>query len=286
MSTIFANDFDSVADRTDQAPGWYAWTDLSKEPQLDTTVSHGGLPGKCCRLDYDNAPVPINPDGGTGAIATGAIRYRIPDMNAGEILYLRWYWRTSTNFDIVPGGSGSKIMYIGSYAYGSAYPAINNGVSNHRIRVSMYNPTASSSTGPWGNKKVGRLQFDVEDNETPENVGSTNLTSDGTWQCIEFYFKFNTTGVSNGEVSWWIDDVLQGQYTGVDLRGSDPGFSPTPSAAFNTISIDGYFGGAETNVHPAQSTYYDDVVAATTKIGPTGGGTVANAIILRPVTMM
>jgi hypothetical protein len=242
--------------------GWYDWTGVSKQPQLDTST--GYTDSRSIRLDLAGAPVPIDPDGGSNAISTGTLRHALPDINAGQSLYCRWYIKWSNGFLFVPGGSGSKMFYLNAW---QGNGGANHGNSNHRIRFSYYNPTGPAPYGPWTNPGVARLRWDTQDIEFGPNVGSPIDFTAGPWYAVEIYVRPNTVGVNNGEIKWWVNGLLQGSYPNIDVRGSDPDYSPNPGAPFNAISLDGYFGGGNTNAHPAQSTYYDNVVCSSNQIG-------------------
>ena len=269
---IFICDDFATITQDSTAGGWYDWNDVSKIPQVDTTV--GLTDSRSIRLDLAAASVPINPDNGTGAISTGTIRHQIPNISTGQTLYCRWYAKWSNNFQFLPGGSGAKHFYIWAYA-GNGGPT--HGDWQHRFRFSYRNPTGCCS-GPFSNPNIARLQWDVSDNELGENIAQTNLTA-GPWYAIELYIKVNTVNVNDGEVKWWINDVLQGSYTGVNVRGvNGDGYTKDATVPFNAVSFDGYFGGIETNVHPAQSIYYDNIVCSSNKVGLAGSSNVSPSV--------
>lgn len=122
------------------------------------------------------------------------------------------------------------------------------------------------------------------------------------WFCIEIHAKANTPGMSNGELSFWIDDRLVGDYRpgtpeGTWLRAqfhtggctfsactppqpfSGFDFRSSSEVRFKSIFLDAYYerGSAATKrmelerrgltLSDAQTILYDDVVVATERIG-------------------
>ncbi len=131
--------------------------------------------------------------------------------------------------------------------------------------------------------------------------GQTPFVRD-TWMCIEMMAKANTVGQSDGQLAFWVDDQLVGDYRpgypdGTWLRDSfytggcsysactDPvpfeGFDFRSSAdvQFKLVVLDAYYERGSfaekkaaleakgLTVSDEQTIYYDDVVVATQRIG-------------------
>jgi hypothetical protein len=92
-------------------------------------------------------------------------------------------------------------------------------------------------------------------------VGPTPLFSEelsGQWHCIEGHLSLNTPGAADGELEFWIDDVLQASRSDLDLRGSWTDY------AINALVIENLWpGGAP---EPLRR-WIDDVVISTEPIG-------------------
>jgi hypothetical protein len=86
------------------------------------------------------------------------------------------------------------------------------------------------------------------------------------WYCIEVFVKLNTPGAADGQLAAWIDGEQKMFYDGRQFRGSDPN-DPAPStSAMNALIVTGQYGGP-TPVPQQQSSWQDDYVGATERIG-------------------
>lgn len=122
------------------------------------------------------------------------------------------------------------------------------------------------------------------------------------WVCIEIYAKANTVGMMDGELAFWIDDQLIDHYRmghplgtwlrsqfhtgGCDFSACTPpvpfegfNFRTSDEVGFKSIFLDAYYQRDTSatkraelesrglTVSDEQTIYYDDVVAATERIG-------------------
>jgi len=79
----------------------------------------------------------------------------------------------------------------------------------------------------------------------------------GRWHCYEFMAKANTPGQRDGRVAFWVDGVLRGDFPNLRLRSVD-------TLKINNVHLSTY----SSRVRPNQTLWYDDVVVATSYIGP------------------
>jgi hypothetical protein len=79
----------------------------------------------------------------------------------------------------------------------------------------------------------------------------------GRWYCYELMMKANTPGKRDGRVAFWVDGKLGGDFP--NLR-----FRTTEELKPNHVIIVAH----SSNVRPNQTFWYDDIVAATSYIGP------------------
>jgi len=94
----------------------------------------------------------------------------------------------------------------------------------------------------------------------PSFVKRPDLTPDrDRWICYEFMVKANTPGQRDGRLAFWIDGRLAGDFPNLRLRD-------VPTLKANIISI-GLYTMNEAIKSPC-TMWYDDVVAATSYIGP------------------
>jgi hypothetical protein len=121
----------------------------------------------------------------------------------------------------------------------------------------MYTPTNGSNIYIAMHWTGTQYELDV----TPFFVGGDNgtrvLTPNqtltpvtlGAWHKIEWYVKYAATpGGPSGIVRWWLDGVLQGQYT--DVRTS-------PDAGFNAYAFDPTWGGGGGTKSETDFYWYD-----------------------------
>lgn len=90
----------------------------------------------------------------------------------------------------------------------------------------------------------------------------------GRWYAVEFQVFLNTPGVSNGSVKIWVDGVLVGTKSNINIRGNGGS-----TVKVNRIRVGGWYSnGANSNTcpNPAQAStmYVDDVAVSTQYIGP------------------
>jgi hypothetical protein len=83
----------------------------------------------------------------------------------------------------------------------------------------------------------------------------------GRWYCYELMVKVNTPGERDGRVAFWVDGKLAGDFPKLRLRS-------VPVLKANRINIYTY----SSRRRPHTRLWYDDIVAATTYIGPQVGG--------------
>jgi len=80
----------------------------------------------------------------------------------------------------------------------------------------------------------------------------------GRWHCYELMVKANTVRQRDGRIAFWIDGKLSGDFPGLRLRDVD-------TLKINFLSMGFYIGR---NRIKDNTIWYDDVVVATSYIGP------------------
>jgi len=115
-------------------------------------------------------------------------------------------------------------------------------------------------------RKWGDILFPTGDIQPAENMGlfgehfvpRPNLMAErGRWYCYELMVRANTPGERDGRVAFWVDGKLAGDFPNLRLRS-------VPTLKANHIVIVSYSSSKRPNV----THWYDDVVAATSYIGP------------------
>ena len=77
------------------------------------------------------------------------------------------------------------------------------------------------------------------------------------WHCYELMVQTNTPGARDGRIAFWLDGRLAGDFPNLRLRS-------VPSLKVNQIAMVSY----SSSVHPGTTHWYDDLVAATSYLGP------------------
>jgi len=228
-------------------------------------TAHGWILGETLPT-YANNNVYCNTIGSNGSPC--ALRLNLPQDGAGTqypdkpfpdqqtTIYARFYVKFSPNYVFncyFPDGSGQeqKIFYLRS---------LSGGNMAYRHLVSVFGRDSACFSG----QHVGEFLIDlnIHDTQLRYNKGDAPIVPD-RWYAVELGVTQNTVGQANGRARLWVDGVLVSDYSGLDMRqGAGPA-----SAAINDAWISAYYGGP-TGTHPDQDVYYDNIVVATSPIGP------------------
>jgi len=194
-----------------------------------------------------------------------------------DVLFVRYYMKYAKEF---PGCHHTGMAILG------AAPGVNLGNStgvrpdgrNHfTALVDTIPPWNGPSPDPPGymdiycyhmdqGRKWGDILFPNGDIQPAENVGlfgehfipRPNIMAErGRWYCYELMVKANTPGERDGRVAFWVDGKLAGDFPNLRLRSVE-------TLKANYIVIVSY----SSSKHPNTTHWYDDVVAATSYIGP------------------
>lgn len=138
----------------------------------------------------------------------------------GREMYVAFWWKPSEPF--FESGAGNKIafMFNGGGSTGQSYIILRHGV----VDVSTYNGLGNTRNHP-------------------PNVNATPIVL-GQWHRIEWYHNVDT-----GLLQWWVDGVMQGEYTDVFNAKSFDMFQFSPT-----------FGGCCTEQKPWTDHYWFDHV--------------------------
>jgi len=162
-------------------------------------------------------------------------------------VYLRWYQQWSTGFAWEPSGTG-LVGVTTSTRYPQFYPFAVGVGGAFAIQAQVV------AEQEWRSENFFVNQGDP-----------VNFVSD-RWYCIEVLVKLNTPGAADGRLAAWIDGEQKLFYDGRQFVGSSPD-DPAPStAAIDALLVTGHYGGATTVPQP-QSSWQDDYVGATERIG-------------------
>jgi hypothetical protein len=204
------------------------------------------------------------------------------DKQLGEerdVLFLRWYSKFDKDFavgrsSVHNGGSISSRYFPG----GQATPGIradgrnkflanyenenSTGSSPGALNIYCYHPEQGGSFGdhfypsgrviPGSEVRSGAATFGPSFVARPEVFPES-----GRWYCYEFMVKANTPGLHDGRIACWLDGKLVSDFPNLRFRSVED-LKP------NHVIIVAH----SSSVRPNQTWWYDDIVAATSYIGP------------------
>jgi len=196
-----------------------------------------------------------------------------------DTLHVRYYMKYHPEF---PGCHHTGMCILAgapgvTLAMGSATGVVPDGRSHFVALLDTLPPRRHSTIPPPGNidvycyhmdqaRKWGDLLFPTGEVMPSENnwlfaenfVPRPNVNVErGRWYCYELMVRANTPGKRDGRVAFWVDGKLAGDFPNLRFR-TDEALKP------NHVIIVGH----SSRVRPNQTLWYDDVVAATSYIGP------------------
>jgi hypothetical protein len=228
---FLSDDFEGdITDVNGMISGWDGPARPSVMYQSDQRPHDGA---RSLQLDY----IP----GSTGA---GYMYRHFPGQ---QQVYLRWYQQWSAGFAWEPAGTGLLGVKT-SASYPQFYPFAVGVDGTFAIQAQVV------AERQWGSEN-----FFV-------NQGDPVSFAPDRWYCIEVFVKLNTPGAADGQLAAWIDGEQKLFYDAREFRGSRPD-DPAPSTtAIDAFVVSGQYGGL-TPVPQAQSSWHDDHVGATERIG-------------------
>lgn len=200
-----------------------------------------------------------------------------------DTLFVRYYMKYLTNF---PGCHHTGMLILAgapgvTLEMGSATGVVPNGRSHFVALVDTLPPGKDSGGLPPGNmniycyhmdqgRKWGDLFFPTGEVVPPENewlfatgfVPRPNLNVErGRWYCYELMVAANTVGKRDGRVAFWVDGKLGGDFPNLRFRDTE---ALKPNHAIICVH--------SSSTRPNMTLWYDDVVVATSYIGPQAPG--------------
>lgn len=216
----------------------------------------------------------------TSSVSFGGVK----NLGSGyETLHLRYYMKCHDNFPgmhhtgggiyaaqglsytqignitgVHPDGTNNFHAYLDNLSPLFSWSPEGNDISPGWLHVYCYNMDQGGSWGdhffPDGMILPGASGADFgNDFVSRDNV----LPELGRWYCFEIMLQANTPGQADGRIAFWVDGQLAADFPGLNLR-SEISLKP------NHIAISTY----SSELHSNKTIWYDDVVAATSYIGP------------------
>jgi hypothetical protein len=262
---IFADDFESYAQPSQLSQKW------------DNT--------------YQNSLIRIATEAPNVYAGSKALEFNVPQQSAElsnatdkivsperDVLFLRYYSKFSPPYDVV-GSSHNGSMISAHYFNGNqATPGVRANGTN-KFLVNLENWRGESTTPSPGNLNVyvyHPLQRDdygdhffptglvMPNTSMPFDFGPNFVRRDDflpeldRWYCYEYMVQANTPGAKDGRITFWVDGVLKADFQNLRLRD-------VASLKIDRFGLSFHIGS---NPNGATKKWYDNVVAATSYIGP------------------
>ena len=262
---IFADDFESYSQPADLQSRWDAVFQLA---QIRIATEAGNIVAGQKALEFS---VPQQ----NSEMSNSVSKFVSPERDA---LFLRYYSKFDTPFDVVGSSHNGSSISAHYFVNGQATPGVPADGSNKflanlenwrgeastpspgPLNVYVYHPEQRSQWGdhffPTGMVLPNSSQpFDFG----PDFSARPDVTPDlDKWYCYEFMVQANTPGQKDGRIAFWLDGKLLADFPNLRLRD------------VASLTIDRFGLGFHIGSNPNGETkkWYDNVVAATSYIGP------------------
>jgi len=240
-----------------------SWSDVyanADSPNVELVSSSPGfepLDGSALRVT-----VPAGENTGTGF----AFEFADQTGTEPEEIYFRYYLRIDQSWDPTYGGKFPGVS--GTYGVAGWGGRQSDGTNGWSAR-GLYQPTVPGGDNPLaGTVPIGSYVYHADQ---PTQWGDNVLWQDGylgflekdRWYSVEQHLVLNTPGLNDGVLETWVDGRLAHRQTDWRWRDID-------SLKIEQIWMNVYHGGTDV---PDQdiSLYIDNIVIASSYIGPTAG---------------
>ncbi|NOX97779.1 MAG: hypothetical protein GXO98_06965 [Nitrospirae bacterium] len=267
-AVVFADDFEDSASAADLRKKWDVVIHPGNISIADESAKNSGKRSLLLTIKKR-----------TSGIATGVAKL-LKGKEAQDVLFLRWY----TKFDkdwFVPSGSVHNGGSISSQYFpgGRATPGVpgngrnkflanfenenSTGKTPGNMNIYLYHAEQPTRWGdhfypsgkvlPFSWKRSGTATFGKQ------FVGRPDFSPKrGVWLCYEFMVKANTPGKHDGRIGMWLNGKLIGDFPNLRMRD------------IKSLMIDRFGVGVyiAKNTKRTNRKWYDNIVAATSYIGP------------------
>jgi hypothetical protein len=264
---VFADDFESYA----SAAGLLNhWSEAYHEVRIATEPGNVFSGQKSVELT-----IPITSSEFSNTIAK--------ELSAEQdVLFMRYYSKFDPTFDVLGSSHNGGIINAHFYVNGQSTAGVPaNGYNKFlvsyenwrddaatanpgRLNVYVYHPEQRSQWGdhwfptglvlPFGGDPT--LSFGADFVSRPDVIPEL-----GRWYCYEVMVKANTPGIRDGRVAFWLDGKLIADFRNLRLRDID-------TLKMSRFSLEFH---ARANTASVAHKWYDNVVVATSYIGPLVG---------------
>jgi hypothetical protein len=195
-----------------------------------------------------------------------------------DVLFLRYYSRFQPPYDVVGSSHNGSMISAHYFIDGQATPGIPADGTNKflanlenwrgedatpspgHLNIYIYHPEQRSQWGDHFFPTGTVLPFSNEPFDFgPDFVSRPDILPElGKWYCYEYMLKANTPGKRDGRIAFWVDGKLAADFG--NLR-----FRDVADLKIDRFGLSFHIGS---NPNGETKKWYDNVVAATSYIGP------------------
>jgi hypothetical protein len=261
---IFADDFESYGDGGDLDTNWNAGV------YHNADIESGGGPNVFLGDQSLRFTAPAQDE----ELSNGVARTVAPEL---DVLFLRFYSKFAGNFDIFGSSHNGGGISAHYFVDGNATPGVPaDGMNKYLIEYESWRGEASEPNPGslniyiyhpeqrdiWGDHFFPNGEV-LPNTSIPGNFGSdfvprTNVVVElDRWYCYEVMLQANTPGERDGRIGLWLDGELIADFKNLRLRD-------IPSLTIDRFGLSFHFHSNPEETYK----WYDNVVAATSYIGP------------------
>lgn len=265
---VFADDFESYSDGGDLENRWDA---VYQMDQIRMATETENVFAGSQSLEFTVPQQDEELSNATDKVLTDEL----------DVLFLRYYSKFQAPYDVVGSSHNGSMISAHYFIDGNATPGVradgmNKFLVNYEnwrgeeataspgdINVYVYHPEQRDDYGdhffPNGDVMPNTsIPYDFG----PEFVERQNVIQElDRWYCYEYMVKANTPGERDGRIAFWLDGVLLADFQNLRLRD-------IASLKIDRFGLSFHIGQ---NPNGETKKWYDNVVAATSYIGPRYG---------------
>jgi len=264
-NAVFADDFESYASGADLEDRWDA---VYQRDQIRMATEAANVFAGSQSLEFTVPQQDEELSNATDKVLT----------DERDVLFLRYYSKFQPPYDVVGSSHNGSMISAHYFIDGNATPGIRADGMN-KFLVNYENWRGEAATPSPGDINVYVYHPEQRDNycdhffpngdvmpntSIPYDFGADFVERQNViqeldrWYCYEYMVKANTAGLRDGRIAFWLDGVLLADFLNLRLRDID-------SLKIDRFGLSFHIGS---NPNGEQKKWYDNVVAASTYIGP------------------
>lgn len=195
-----------------------------------------------------------------------------------DVLFLRYYSKFQPPYDVVGSSHNGSSISAHYYDNGQATPGVPaNGTNKFLVNLENWRGEAATASpgllnvyvyhpeqrSQWGDhffpdgtvlpNSSEPFDFGADFTERPDIIPELDR-----WYCYELMVRANTPGERDGQIAFWLDGALAADFQNLTFRDIE-------SLKIDRVGVGFHIGQ---NPNGPQSKWYDNVVVATSYIGP------------------